>query len=326
MTFLSNRPTGFMDLPLEIREMIYKLLVRPCYPLKCDIYPHETDGHTWYEISKPTRRLNEQFDCDATEDLLCVNHQIHDEVNEVLRSAVLCIDVDDVYPTPRRHPRFFPRRVKHIHSVFGHLRHLRVGFNHLPWGSSPVDNGWEEACLKQRERVNTIVRSLLPPRSCQDRISLRSLRADIDITDWDMEKNYVSGIFEILNGFITVVPPEVDVSLTWSIWPDCEDFEDDVRAGFGNRIMKDFAKKRAAHVSRVTKRDIADSQSLRIECGIDDNEGEHEYEADDEVDDKNDNYDDDEDSWDTEDGEEGDDIEGGERGEDDDEERDEEQD
>lgn len=264
MALVVSRPKGFMDLPPEIRNMIYELVLHRDYLREYFISTQKEDCQTYYKIDGPhphTRWWRKRHNM-TTMDLLRANRQICSEGREVLHSKTVYLNFDHSDFSKNKdilkERTFFPGRFERLHSIFGSLRQLYIQFFWLPYENFTTVDENRFMFTEKRDWIKDLLRSLLPAPSQEALTALRSLSVDIRLSGWHIGEDNVEYMFDLLEGFITVIPAKVNVGLKYWYYED-----NAAAARFGKMLVKEFAKRRAAHVANMAKPDTPPQGSVQ---------------------------------------------------------------
>lgn len=248
----------FMDLPPEIRSMIYKLVIQRDPPHGCIALKNKSENNTYYRIGcySPIFPAKKE----AKIDLLLVNRQIYFEARAILYSTQLYLQLSDDnfdHFDEVRKSRFLPRQFESLHSVFGHLRDICIELSYFPWDITPPhpNNSWIWSDIG--DSFNADLRSLYPSLSRNSCTAVRSLKLEYTSRFWEVGVGDVEYIFDLLGGFINLVPADVNCSLSYWFYPNCDlkiekwDSDTEEHYKFGKWLQEEFAARRAEHVARI---------------------------------------------------------------------------
>ncbi|KAL9619975.1 MAG: hypothetical protein Q9160_005444 [Pyrenula sp. 1 TL-2023] len=257
-------PTSFLDLPFELRSLIYKLVFHTKDSLKCNVISVRKDGKTFYRIERQESRSHRN-DSEFKMDILRVNRQIYHEASEAKRSISFDLNLLDsrlVFLKPQKHgTRYIYADVETLYSVFGRVQHLSIHLGSIQVDDIQFCDDPDSLDGGKRTWVTDCLESLLPPRQQlrQNPTSLRSLRLTFGISEelLDLDDEY-SHSMNVLEPFVKLVPPEVDltfISAVYFLWiADDEDVSIYLTflCALARHTEEVLKIKRAEHLRRMT--------------------------------------------------------------------------
>lgn len=263
-----EQTTGFMSLPREIRDMIYKFVLHIDSWLACPVIIRKSkDQETYYMRGQWRNDWYRYINGGGLEhmkvELLRVSQQIYYETRRVLCTKPVRLTlIDRPSDLNFRNYVLLPGKFRNLYSIFGHLRHVSIQLQWMLMMDKGLDHDeiWKGA--EKRDSIKAQLRSLLPPSLQNGLTALRSLTANLLITPcyFTLKDDHLKCYLQLLEAFITDVPAIIDVSLTcWTI------SEKKSHARFGNKLVTNFAAKRVAHVARVTQAMTSNSNVEEIE-------------------------------------------------------------